>query len=74
MRRDLVSLTELRQALPAHRLPAFSDQGLSGILRDKGFTDLGRQILSGERHSLWTTREEPLAITLGHAQARLDLF
>ena len=74
VRRDLVSLTELRQALPAHRLPAFSDQGLSGILRDKGFTDLGRQILNGERHSLWTTREEPLATTLGHAQARLDLF
>jgi len=74
VRRDLVSLTELRQSLPSHRLPAFTDQGLSGILRDKGFTDLGRHPLNGERHSLWTTRDEPLAVTLGHAQARLDLF
>jgi hypothetical protein len=47
---------------------------LSGILRDKGFTDLGRHLLNGERHSLWTTRDETLAATLGHAQARLDLF
>jgi hypothetical protein len=74
VRRDLVSLTELRQSLPSHRLPAFTDQGLSGILRDKGFTDLGRHPLNGERHSLWTTRDEALAVTLGHAQARLDLF
>jgi Family of unknown function (DUF5906) len=53
VRRDLVSMHVLRAMLPPDRLPQFSDQGLSAVLREKGFVSVGRHDLEGVRHNLW---------------------
>lgn len=53
VRRDLVSLNALRGVLPTDRLAQFTDQGLAAVLRDKGFTSVGRHVIDGVRHALW---------------------
>ena len=74
VRGDLVSLTELRHALPITRLPAFTDQTLGSVLLGMGFTDLGRPLLNGVRHSLWTKRPGLPADSVRQAIIRLELF
>lgn len=51
---DLVSITALRGVLPTDRLPVFTDQGLAAVLREKGFINVGRHVIEGAKHSLWT--------------------
>lgn len=72
VRRDLVSLNALRNVLPAATLPSFSDQALSAILREEGFTYIGRHSVDGNRHSLWVmgNLNDPIA----RAQERMDLL
>jgi len=53
LRGDLISLSVLRGCLPTDRLPAFSDQGLAAILREKNFVCMGRHLIDNVRHSLW---------------------
>lgn len=53
VRPDLVSISVLRAVLPTDRLAHFTDQGLSAVLREKGFVSAGRHFLDGARHTLW---------------------
>jgi hypothetical protein len=53
VRRDLVSIQSLRAMLSSDQLPPFTDQGLSAVLRDKGYVFYGRHLIDGYRHSLW---------------------
>lgn len=55
VRRDLLSLHALRQAIDTSTIGNFSDQGLSSVLKELGFARYNRSLLSdGQRHSLWT--------------------
>ena len=51
--KDLVSLQALRNYLQSSNLPHFTDQGLSAILKEKGWTKFGRCRVKDERHILW---------------------
>lgn len=74
VRRDLVSLTALRGVLPVHNMPPFTDQGLGAILRELGYVNIGRHLVDGCRHHLWTIADRAgtadAAITA--AQERID--
>ena len=72
VRRDLISLTSLRGVLPRDGLPPFSDQGLAGVLREEGYTYLGRFTVDGNRHALWSLvpHADPALV----AQQRMDLL
>jgi hypothetical protein len=69
---DLVSLQALRSSLPREGLNAYSDQALSSILRELGFTQAGRHIIDGNRHSLWA--KPGVADPAATAQQRFDLI
>ena len=72
VRKDLVSLTSLRAVLPVEKLYPFSDQALAGILRSSGYQSVGRHMVDGARHALWTTRPNVGIEAL--AQARMDVM
>jgi hypothetical protein len=70
LRKDLVSLTALRSLIAAERVASFSDQALSAVLRECGYTSVGRHVVEGAKHSLWTRRLVGDAATV--AQQRMD--
>lgn len=72
VRRDMVSLTSLRQCLSREGLPSFSDAALHNILREDGWNPAGRFAIDGERHSLWVLGDIPDAEQ--RARARLALL
>lgn len=72
VRRDLVSLTALRNVLPSGNLPQFSDQALSAILREEGYQYVGRHMVDGNRHPLWVKGN--INNPQNSAQQRMDLL
>jgi hypothetical protein len=72
VRQDLVSTTSLRDAMPTQNLPAFSDQALAAVLREAGFTYMGRHRVDGSRHRLWAT--DPKAPVLQQANERAEIL
>jgi hypothetical protein len=72
VRRDLVSVTALRNALPRDGIPPYSDQALANILREEGFECAGRHVIDNERHTLWTLG--PVEDAPHRARARVELL
>lgn len=72
VRSDLVSISALRTLLPTDRLPPFTDQGLASVLREKGYSYLGRFAVDGARHSLWALA--PIADPAKLATERLQVL
>lgn len=72
VRRDLVSVSTLRNLIPRDGIPPFSDQALGNILREEGYIYIGRHIIDGERHNLWAFGDmiDPVAA----ARARAELL
>lgn len=72
VKRDLVSLSALRQCLDTEHLPTFTDQAVSAILRENGWERAGRYMVAGERHSLWKKGE--IADPRRLAEARVEFL
>jgi hypothetical protein len=58
--------------MPTQNLPAFSDQALAAVLREAGFTYMGRHRVDGSRHRLWAT--DPKAPVLQQANERAEIL
>jgi len=54
VRQDLLSLACLRGCMPSANLPHFTDQALSAVLRELGWEKVGRPIVDGARHTLYS--------------------
>jgi hypothetical protein len=72
VKKDLISLRSLRNALDFKKVNAFSDNTLSIILREKGFKYYGRKSVNKEKHTLYTKglRRDPVIV----ATERLDIL
>lgn len=72
VKKDLVSIKALRNALDFKRVNSFSDNTLGVILREKGYKNYGRRSINGEKHTLYIKglRRDPVLV----AQERLDIL
>lgn len=54
VRKDILSLTALRDHIDTTQANNFSDQALGAVLRELGWSKYDRIMLDGSRHQLWT--------------------